>query len=144
MIEVIIALTLIILFLSGVVVVELYAVKNADYSRSKSISTQLARQQLERARVVRDSAGIGALSICELTCYINDQLIPVPISPTGVYGQSVTIIEASTFDCPLPTVLITPQPVSYKATSRVSWGQGEVNITPAPEVVVSSCLTDWR
>ena len=36
MIEVIVALTLIILFLSGVVIVELYAIRNADYSRNKS------------------------------------------------------------------------------------------------------------
>ena len=47
MIEVIVALTLIILFLSGVVVVELYAIKNSNFSRNKSISTHLARQQLE-------------------------------------------------------------------------------------------------
>src|SRR3989344_5102842 len=102
MIEVIIALTLIILFLSGVVVVELFAVRNADFSRNKSISTQLARQQLERARVVRDSAGLSALTMCLSTCFINSALTPVPISPTGIYGQSLKITEASIVDCPLP------------------------------------------
>ena len=144
MIEVIVALTLIILFLSGVVVVELYAVKNVEFSRRKSISTQLARQQLERIRVVRDSAGISALNLCFFTCYINDRLTPVPVTPTGIFGQSVTIVNVSSSDCPLPTITITPVPVSYKATAVVSWGQGEVNITPAPEVVLSSCITDWR
>src|SRR3989344_3617699 len=143
MIEVIIALTLIILFVSGVVIVELFAVKNADYSRNKSTSTQLARQQLERARVVRDSAGLNALTICLFTCYINDYLTPVPISPTGVYGQKLTIAAATLADCPLPTG-VTPAPISYKATSFVSWAQGITNITPAPEVQVSSCITDWR
>lgn len=144
MIEVIIALTLIILFLSGVVVVELFAVKNAEYSRNKSISTQLARQQLERARVIRDSSGIEALTSCLSSCYINNQLTPVPISPTGVYAQSLIITEATIADCPLSETIITPAPISYKASALVSWGQGVVNITPAPIVAVSSCITDWR
>lgn len=144
MIEVIIALTLIILFLSGVVVVELFAVKNAEYSRNKSNSTQLARQQLERARVIRDSTGIETLDVCLSSCYINNQLTPVPVSPTGKYGQSLTITEASIADCPLPETTVTPAPVSYKASALVSWGQEIVNITPAPIVAVSSCITDWR
>lgn len=143
MIEVIIALTLIILFLSGVVVVELFAVKNADFSRNKSISTQLARQQIERARVVRDSAGISALTDCLFSCYINEQLTPGPI-PTGIYSQQITISESGPSDCPLLPVTITPQPVSYKADALVSWAQGDINITPAPEVRLSSCITDWR
>ena len=143
MIEVIISLTLIILFLSGVVVVELFAVKNADYSRNKSISTSLARQQLERARVIRDSVGIDSLALCLSTCYINSQLTPVPISPTGIYGQSLTISEA-TVDCPLPETTITPIPVSYLANSVVNWGQGDESIIPIPQVALSSCITDWR
>ena len=106
MIEVIVALTLIILFLSGVVVVELFAIKNADFARHKSVSTQLARQQIERARVVRD------LTMASLT------------------------------DCPLPTII--PLPISYKARAIVDWSQGLSGITPAPQVEVSSCITDWR
>src|SRR3989344_8536659 len=109
MIEVIIALTLIILFLSGVVVVELFAVRNADYSRNKSISTQLARQQIERARVVRDSSGISSLSQCLFSCYINEQLTPGPI-PTGVYIQKLTISDTTLEDCPLANISITPIP----------------------------------
>ena len=144
MIEVIIALTLIILFLSGIVVVELFAVKNSDYSRSKSISTQLARQQIERARVVSDTAGIAALDSCTFPCYINDQLTPGP-PLEGIYSQMLTISDNPTDECPLPeSEEITPIPLSYKVTALVSWAQGNSNITPAPEVEVSSCITDWR
>jgi len=142
MIEVIVALTLIILFLSGVVVVELFAIKNADFARHKSVSTQLARQQIERARVVRDSTGISSLAVCMSGCFINSQLTPIPISPTGIYGQSLTLTTASLTDCPLPTII--PLPISYKARAIVDWSQGLSGITPAPQVEVSSCITDWR
>lgn len=143
-IEVIVALMMITLFLSGVVVVELYAIKNSNYARDKSLATRLARQQLERARVVRDTAGIDGLNACLSTCYINSFLTPVPVSPTGIYGQSLILQAVSIGDCPLPAITIIPIPVSYRATALVNWGQGSVNITPAPEVVISSCLTDWR
>ena len=142
MIEVILALTLIILFLSGVVVIEIYAIKNTTFARNKSISTQLANQQIERARVVRDSAGIDALDICLSGCYINNQLTVEPESPSGTYGQLLTIIQASVDDCPLPTG--TPLAVSYRTDVVVNWSGGLTNITPAPAVEVSSCITDWR
>lgn len=144
MIELIVALTLIILFLSGVVVVELYAIKNADYARNKSTATQLAKQQLERARVVRDIEGIDSLDICLSTCYIDSQLTPVPVTPTGIYGQSLTIVEASVVDCPLPETTVTPEPKSYRATAVVNWAQGAIDLTPAPEVEIVSCITGWR
>ena len=142
MLEVLVALTLIMLFLAGIAIVELYAAKNVSFSEKKSNATKLARQQLERARVVRDSAGIGALSVCQTTCYINNQLTPMPITPTGIYGQSLIIQETTAVDCPLPPVVITPTPVSYKATSTVLWST-DTSVTPPPEVSLSSCITDW-
>lgn len=141
--EVVVALSLIILFLSGIVTVELFAIKNMDYAQHVSLATRLARQQLERAKVVRDSEGIGALSLCTSTCYINNYLTPVPVTPTGTYGQSLLLQLSTSSDCPLPTVTITPNPVSYKTTAVVSWSQN-VAVTPPPQVEMSSCLTDWR
>jgi len=143
--EVIIALALIILFLSGVIIVQLLSIRNVKYSQNKSTATKLAREQIERARVVRDSAGIDQLwNNCASICYINDELTPVPLSPTGIYGQSLKIETASASDCPLPNVTITPIPVSYVATAHVSWGSLVEEITPAPELSISSCITDWR
>jgi len=142
--EVVIALSLIVLFLSGIVVVELLAIKNMDYSQNVSLATRLARQQIERARVVRDSAGIEALSVClSSPCYINSSLTPAAVTPTGTYGQSMRLIAATSSDCPLPDVTITPTPVSYKATVVVSWSQN-LAVTPPPLVELSSCLTNWR
>jgi type II secretory pathway pseudopilin PulG len=141
-IELLVALTLITLFLSGVVVVQLSAVKNVQYSQNRSIATKLAQQQLERARVVRDSAGIEALSMCLTNCYINSDLTPIPISPTGIYGQKLLMQPAGASDCPAPSV--SPEPVSYKATAYISWGHGVVAITPAPELKMYGCITDWR
>lgn len=141
--EVIMALTLIILFLSGVVTVELIAMKNMGYAQHVSLASKLARQQVERARAVRDSAGIDALSVCETLCYINSQLTPAPITPTGIYGQSLILQPATSADCPLPQVTITPLPVSYKATVIVSWSQ-QAAVTPPPQVELSSCITNWR
>ncbi len=142
--EVIIALALIVLFLSGVAVVELYAIRNVEYSQSKSLASKLARQQLERARVVRDSAGIDALTICLSSCYINSALTPVPLTPTGVFGQSIIMENATQADCPVPTASAgQPNPVYYKAKSVVSWSR-QAGVTPAPGVEMSTCITDWR
>lgn len=145
--EVLVALTLIILFLTGVVIIELYATRNSEYAQTRSLATSLAGQQLERARVVRDSAGISSLNVCLSSCYINGQLTPVPavLGPTGTFSQSLTIKQTSLSDqdCQLPAVTITPNPVVYKATALVSWAQN-ANVTPAPQLVVSSCITDWR
>ncbi|OGG20807.1 hypothetical protein A3D03_03955 [Candidatus Gottesmanbacteria bacterium RIFCSPHIGHO2_02_FULL_40_13] len=145
-IEVVIALSLIILFLSGVVIVELISIKNVQYSQNKSIAVSLARQQIERARVIRDTAGIDALDTCiNNNCFINNNLTPLPVSPTGVYGQNLILTAVTDFDCSVPPeVTITPMPTSYKAVSTVNWGFGAANVTPAPELSVSSCITDWR
>lgn len=143
--EVVIALILIILFLSGIVVVQLYAIRNADYAKNKSMATILARQQLERARVMRDSVGISVLKascFIPLKCYIDDQLTPWP-APTGtdIYRQSLFL--TSDRSCPTPAIISTPPPQSYKATAVVSWAQ-DILITPPPEVSIFSCVTDWR
>lgn len=149
MIEVIVALALITLFLSAIAVIELIAVKNVEFTQNKSIATRLAQQQIERARVVRDVGGIGALTAqCKDSppCYINNLLTPVPITeaPVGIYQQSLTIYQATSSDCPPQAVTPpTPTPVYYKALSVVSWAQGAV-ITPVPQVQLSSCITDWR
>lgn len=144
-IEVVIALSLIILFLSGVVIIELVSMKNVQHSQNKSIATSLARQQIERARVIRDSAGMDALDICiNNNCFINNNLTPVQISPTGVYGQNLILTAVTESDCPPPEVTITPMPTTYKAVSTVNWGYGATNVTPVPQLSVSSCITDWR
>ncbi len=142
MLEVLIALTLIMFFLTGIAIVQLYSMRNVDYSENKSIAARLARQQLERARVVRDSVGINALSICQTTCFINSNLTPIPLTPTGFYGQSLVLQTATALDCPLPDVTITPVPTSFKATSTVTWSQNAA-VTPV-QTQLSSCITDWR
>lgn len=151
-IEVIIALALIALFLTGVVIVELFAMRNLEFSQNKSTATKLARQQIERARVLRDSGGMSTLgSYCVETdsipgCYINSDLTPVPfayITPSGNYVQKIIISNTSSSDCPVPTVVAPPIPIGYVVKANVSWGTG-LAITPAPEVEVSSCITDWR
>src|SRR3989344_8357855 len=137
--EVIIALAMIILFLSGVVVVQLVAIKNVNYARQKSIASQLARQQIERARVIRDTRGISGLSDCFSQCYINNELIPLIVTPTGSYGQSLTLVPATSFDCPLPDVTITPEPVVYMVRAKTTWGISQPGVTPAPQVELGSC-----
>src|SRR3989338_5669617 len=142
--ELLVVLLLIILFLSGIVVVQLYSIRNVQYSQNKSQATKLAREQLERARVVRDSGGMSVFeTYCQIDtgCYINNQLTPVAMTPTGTFGQSLTVKASS--ECPVPTG-ITPTPVIYKATSRVYWGGASGGITPAPELTISSCISDWR
>lgn len=144
-IEVVIALSLIILFLSGVVIVELVSIKNVQYSQNKSIAVSLARQQIERARVIRDTRGMSALDNCiNNNCFINNNLTPTQISPTGVYGQNLILTTVTALDCPIPDVTITPMPTTYKAVSTVNWGYGATDVTPVPELSVSSCITDWR
>lgn len=141
--EVLVALTLVIFFLLGVLTIEIFALRNLEYAQNKSMASRLARQQLERAKMVRDTTGIDGLSVCLLPCYINGELTPVPLTPTGIYGQSLSIAPASVTDCLLPDVTITPPLTSYKATANVSWGGGVV-VTPPPEVEIFTCLTEWR
>ncbi len=141
--EVVIALMMISLFLSGITLVQLTASKNITYSGNKSIATRLARQQLERARVVRDMSGIDALQSCQSQCYINSKLTPIPIIPTGIFVQTLRIVTDAVATCPLPDVTISPQPNTYQAFAQVSWDVN-VNVTPAPIVEMSSCITDWR
>lgn len=144
-IEVLIALSLIILFLSGVIVIELVALKNATHSQNVSRATQLARQQLERARVVRDMNGINALDMCKVQeCYINPSLTPEMITPTGI-GQSLQISnpQPNVSDCPTPDPSLIPVPVNYRVDAKANW-MPEASITPLPEVEMSTCLTDWR
>lgn len=145
-IELLVALTLITLFLTGVVVIQLYAIKNVQYSQKKSIATKLAQEQLERIRVVRDIAGISSLDSCQSTgnsgCYINSKLEVMPLTPTGTYGQMIQLQTATAADCPPPEVV--PAPISYKATVKVSWGQGSIDVTPGPELSLEGCITDWR
>ncbi len=141
--EVVIALMMITLFLSGVTMVQLTAAKNITYSENKSIATRLARQQLERARAVRDMSGIDSLQSCQSQCYINTKLTPVQIIPTGTFVQTLRIITDAVVACPLPDVTTSPAPNTYQAISQVSWDLN-VNVTPAPVVEMSSCITDWR
>lgn len=142
--EIVIALTLIILFLSGVVVIELSAIKNVQYAQNKSVAVRLARQQIQRARVARDSNGIDTLTLyCSSNCYLNELLSPAP-SPTGAFAQSLRVTTASFTECPLPEISITPEPVSYKVEATINWGFGQANLTPPPQLSLSSCITDWR
>ena len=144
MIEVLVALALIAFFLSGVTIIQLFSIRNTDYSNKKSLATSLARQQLERVRVLRDSVGIDALSACELDpCFVNAELTPDPNLPTGYYRQSFIIKQAVSNECTLPEITVTPVPVVYKVTADVVW-LGNSEITPAPNVNIYSCLTDWR
>ena len=144
LIEVIVALALIAFFLSGVITVQLFSIKNTDYSNKKSLATSLARQQLERVRVLRDSVGIDALSACEINpCFVNAELTPESDLPTGYYRQSFIIKQAVSDECTLPEITITPVPVVYKVMAEVIW-LGNSEVTPAPNVNIYSCLTDWR
>lgn len=143
MLEVLVALTLIILFLSGVIVIQLVSIRNVEYAQNKSLATKLARQQLDRAKVIRDTSGFDELiSKCLLaTCYIdykNKNFSIALVTPTGTFGQS---FQLSTSDCPSLSDL-TPAPTLYKASSTVRWGQAIV--TPAPEVELSTCMTNWK
>lgn len=143
MLEILVALTLVVLFLSGVVIIQLFALRNVQFSRNKSTATKLALQQMERVRAVRDSAGINALSICSTSCYINGELTPVPVTPTGPFGQSVIMQTATVFDCPIPTeAVVIPAPQYYKLTAHAQWGSAAV--TPEPKVAVDSCMTDLQ
>ncbi len=143
--EVLIALTLILLFLSGVVVVQLFALRNLNYSQNKSTATRLARQQLDRVKVVRDSAGIDSLTVCQSNCFINTQLTPVQgITPTGIFDQVVNLSAISPGECPLPDVTVTPVPVSYKVKVKIILKDTASVTTPTPMIELSSCITDWR
>lgn len=138
--EVLIALSLIIIFLSGIVIVELVSLRNIQFGQNKSIAAKLANQQLERARVMRDSVGADILlNNCSGTCYINSNLTPI-INPTpgGIYSQTLSVSSGSFSDCPQVTPI-------YKLTSSVSWKQNAtVTIFPPPQVALSTCMTDWR
>lgn len=143
--EVLVGLTVIMLFLTGIVAIELVALRNTNFAKNKSLATTYAQEQLERVRVARDIMGLSGLvsAYCNVgnACYINDNLTPVPgKSPaTNPYVQQVVFTISP--DCPTPPATNSD---SYKVTAISSWAGSAVNITPAPEVSLSSCLSDWR
>lgn len=144
--EVLIGLTVVMLFLTGIVMIQLVALKNTNYSTNKSLASTYAREQLERVRVARDTMGLSGLvsNYCNLgaSCYVNDYLTPVIGQSSGPTPYQQKVIFSLSPDCPTPAAV--PNSVSYKVTAISNWGGGAVNITPAPEVSLSSCLSDWR
>jgi type II secretory pathway pseudopilin PulG len=155
MLEILIALTLIMFFLSGVVIIQLNSIKNIKYAQIKSVATTLARQHLERARVLRDTYGMNSIigndaNPCGFNnphydpCYINEELTPGAVAPTGsIYHESLEFIGASDTECPIPTNA-PPNPTIYKVVSRARWVTPGVAITPDPEVNLTTCFSDWR
>jgi type II secretory pathway pseudopilin PulG len=141
--EVLIALIIIILFLSGIIVIQLLSLKNSQYSQAKNQASEYANEQLERAKIIRDTSGLSSLDICLTGCYINNELTPIPISPTGVYGQNLTIRATDSSDelCK-PEDISDPVPTVYLVEVEVSWG--DVSVVPAPKVNLSKCLSNWR
>lgn len=142
-IELLVALTLIILFLSGVIVIQLLSLRNVQFSQNKSEAAKLASAQLERARVIRDSVGVDGLLQCASTCFINAELTPIPVTPTGTFGQSLRVDIASSSECPLPTDTGGVDPVLYFAQSLVEWESTREHVD-RERVQVNSCIADWR
>src|SRR3989338_4762826 len=98
LVEIITAFLLMTFLLSGLIVAGLFAVKNAQYSRNRSMATKLASQQIERARVVRDVDGIDAVLVCGSSCYISSDLTlttPTPFNNISVYLK----VETGSADC---------------------------------------------
>lgn len=139
--EILLALTIILLVVTGVLVIEVYAMKNAQFSSDKSIAVTYANQQLERIKVLRDTGHFADISTCTLPCYINPLLTPVAITPTGKFSQTFTLTTPLVNECPLPDVVITPVPTVYKVSVKVNWSQN-VPITPPWEIETATCVTD--
>lgn len=139
--EILVALTIMLLVLTGVLVIEVYALKNSSYAADKSRASALANQQLERIRVLKDIGKLSEIADCQLPCYINPELTPMHVTPTGKFSQSFLIQNTSGNECPLPEATITPVPTVYRMTSTVDWSQG-AHLTPPWRINVAGCITD--
>ncbi|OGG15590.1 hypothetical protein A3D77_02740 [Candidatus Gottesmanbacteria bacterium RIFCSPHIGHO2_02_FULL_39_11] len=144
--EVLVGLTLIMLFLTGIVTIELIALKNTNYAKNKSLATTYASEQLERIRVARDTIGLSNLYELYCSgpngCYIDDNLTPFPNKSPATTPYVQQVLFSVSADCPTPPSI--PNSESYKVTATSSWAGTATDITPAPEVSVSSCMSDWR
>ncbi len=141
-IEILVAFTLLTFLLSGLIVAGLFAIKNAQFARNKSLATKLATQQLERVRVLRDSQGIKALPSCSNPCYLDNSLIlQSTIMPSGIFTQSLNILpNPNPIECPFPTGISV---TGYKAVVDVRWDNNP-KATPPRQVELNSCFSDWR
>jgi type II secretory pathway pseudopilin PulG len=141
--EVLVGLTVIIFMLTGVVTIQLVALRNASFAKNKSQATFLARDQIEKLRIARDTMGLSNLvSLCGSGCYVNANLTPAAGTLTNNPAPfQIHSVFSSSSECPVPGGI--PNAASYKVTSTVDWNQG-APITPEPEVVLTSCLTNWR
>lgn len=138
LLEILFAFFLLTFLLTGLVVAGLFAIKNTQFARNKSIATKLASEQLERVRVKRDSQGISSMVGCG-PCYVDsDVSLTYRAAPqlSGIFSISSTIVSVSASgpECPLPGGV----GVVYKATADVSWG------TIPHRVILASCFSDWR
>ena len=140
-IEILVAFVLLTFLLTGLSIVGLYTIRNAQFAKNKSLATKYASQQLERVRVVRDTQGILALPSCGSQCYLDNNLVfTTPLlTPTGGFSQTLNIVTPVGNECANPVgIAVTP----YKAISKVGWGV-LTGATPH-QVVLISCFNDWR
>lgn len=142
LVEILASFVLLTFLLSGLIVAGLFALRNTQYAKNRSTAAKMASEQLERVRVVRDINGIAALSGCANPCFVNPQLTMGAVATIEIYEQSLMVATPGLGECPLPTAGQAGSTI-YKVTARTRWNYDPA-ATPGKQVVVDTCLSDWK
>lgn len=137
--EVVMAVCIVALMLSGIVALATVSVRNSSYSKNNTIATKYAQEVMEWLRLQRDQDWTGFLSHAstgsgKTTCLDSE--------PLSSWGPTIT-------PCPQITSTIFSRLVTLKtdgsgniatATAEVNWTDGE----GTHEVTTETTFTNWN
>lgn len=141
LIETVIALAVVLILVAALLSLSVASVRSATLSRNKTVATQLAYQQADLTRNLRDSqtlynwnwtAFTGAFNgaNCAASCYVNGS--------TFSSGTTTATVGSTTFTIYLKGPTATAAQLSY--TVYVTWSD---SMGPHTESI-SSILTPWK
>lgn len=141
LIETVIALAVVLILVAALLSLSVASVRSATLSRNKTVATQLAYQQSDLARNLRDSTTLynwnwanfsSAFNSanCTSSCYVNGS--------TFVSGTTTSTAGSTTFTIYMKGPAATATQLSY--TVYVTWND---SMGPHTESI-SSILTPWK
>jgi type II secretory pathway pseudopilin PulG len=135
LIEVVVAIAVVILIVSGLIIAVISSLRSAQSSKARSVSTKLTQDGIESIRNLRDSGWATFISKSSATswCLGTDGLLTDhPPCPQNIVTGGITFIR---------TVLIADTGGDQATvTVTVTWTEGQT----AKNSTVTTVLTKWR
>lgn len=132
LIEVLIAVTVVVIVLVALAGSSTRAVSDQISARQRTQATKLSEEQIERVRTYRDRNGLSALGSCSVYCNIDVNLV---LNSTTVATDGITVwysVGAGGASC--------PDPASKWIDSHATWNDSG----GTRDAKISTCLSGWK